>query len=38
VRAVHKRGTVVAYGYYEAAQRGSNPVLDVTGQVHSACM
>jgi NADPH:quinone reductase-like Zn-dependent oxidoreductase len=29
VRAVRKGGTVVAYGYYEAAQRGGNPVLDV---------
>ena len=32
VRAVHKGGTVVAYGYYEAAKRGSNPVLDVLSQ------
>ena len=32
VRAVHKGGTVVAYGYYEAAQRGSNPILDVLSQ------
>jgi len=29
VRAVRMGGTVVAYGYYEAAQRGGNPVLDV---------
>lgn len=32
VRAVHKGGTVVAYGYYEAANRGSSPVLDVLSQ------
>jgi NADPH:quinone reductase-like Zn-dependent oxidoreductase len=32
VRAVRKGGTVVAYGYYEAAKRGSNPVLDVLSQ------
>ena len=32
VKAVRKGGTVVAYGYYEAAKRGSNPVLDVLSQ------
>jgi NADPH:quinone reductase-like Zn-dependent oxidoreductase len=30
--AVRKGGTIVAYGYYEAAKRGSNPVLDVLSQ------
>jgi NADPH:quinone reductase-like Zn-dependent oxidoreductase len=29
VRAVRKRGTIVAYGFYAAANRGSNIVLDV---------
>lgn len=29
---VHKGGTVVAYGYYEAAKRGASPVLDVLRQ------
>jgi NADPH:quinone reductase-like Zn-dependent oxidoreductase len=32
VRAVRRRGTVVAYGYYEAANRGGNPVVDVLSQ------
>ena len=32
VRAVRNGGTVVAYGYYEAASRGGNPVLDVLSQ------
>ncbi len=32
VKAVRKGGTVVAYGYYEAAQRGRNPVLDVLSE------
>lgn len=32
VRAVRTGGTVVAYGYYEAAKRGGNPVLDVLSQ------
>jgi len=32
VRAVRNGGTIVAYGYYEAAKRGSNPVLDVLSQ------
>ena len=32
VRAVRKGGTVVAYGFYEAANRGSNVVLDVLSQ------
>jgi NADPH:quinone reductase-like Zn-dependent oxidoreductase len=32
VRAVRNDGTVVAYGYYEAAKRGGNPVLDVLSQ------
>jgi NADPH:quinone reductase-like Zn-dependent oxidoreductase len=29
VRAVRRGGIVVAYGYYEAANRGGNPLLDV---------
>jgi NADPH2:quinone reductase len=32
VRAVRKGGAVVAYGFYEAANRGSNVVLDVLSQ------
>jgi NADPH:quinone reductase-like Zn-dependent oxidoreductase len=32
VRAVRKGGTVVAYGFYEAAKRGSNILLDVLSQ------
>jgi len=32
VRAVRKGGTVVAYGFYEAANRGSNILLDVLSQ------
>jgi NADPH:quinone reductase-like Zn-dependent oxidoreductase len=32
VKAVSKGGTVVAYGFYEAANRGSNVVLDVLSQ------
>lgn len=32
VRAVRKRGTVVAYGFYEAANRGRNVVIDVLKQ------
>jgi NADPH:quinone reductase len=31
-RTVRTGGTVVAYGYYEAAKRGSNPVLDALSQ------
>jgi NADPH:quinone reductase-like Zn-dependent oxidoreductase len=31
-RAVRDGGAVVAYGYYEAANRGGNPVLDVLSQ------
>ena len=32
VKAVRNDGTVVAYGYYEAANRGGNPILDVLSQ------
>ncbi len=32
VRAVRKGGTAVAYGFYEAANRGSNILLDVLSQ------
>jgi NADPH:quinone reductase-like Zn-dependent oxidoreductase len=32
VKAVRKRGTLVAYGFYAAANRGSNIVLDVLSQ------
>ena len=32
LKATRKRGTAVAYGFYEAANRGSNVVLDVLSQ------
>lgn len=32
MRAVRKGGTVVAYGFYEAANRGSNVIVDVLSQ------
>ena len=32
VKAVRTGGTVVAYGYYEAARRGGNPLRDVLSQ------
>ncbi len=31
-RAVRRGGTIVAYGYYEAANRGGNPMMDVLSQ------
>jgi NADPH:quinone reductase-like Zn-dependent oxidoreductase len=31
-RAVRRGGALVAYGYYEAAMRGANPLLDVLSQ------